>query len=148
MEEAHATVIDVEDTGWLRGDGQAMKVRLRLHVDADPAYETAGTRWIEPTKVPQPGDRITIRHDPAARDEWTIERRRDSDPLMTILQHAVNSDNAITDTPATLYDVATLHPAESAQDRIEKLKELRDSGQISEAEYTTQRDQIRDEQQL
>jgi hypothetical protein len=145
MEEAHATVIDVEDTGWLRGDGQAMKVRLSLRVESEPVYETAGTRWIEHARIPRPGDRITIRHDPANPDDWTIERRRDSDPLMTILHHAVNADNALTETPEILYDVATLHPAERPDDRIEKLRELRESGVISLAEYTFQRDQVEDE---
>jgi hypothetical protein len=127
--EAQATVLDVEDTGWSRGDGIGIEVKLTLLVEprSAPAFETTSREWVNRSSVPQNGDHIAIRYDPEHRHAWAWDGERDGGRK-----------------PKPM-DISRLHPAAAPDDRLEALQELKSVGALSEAEFATQRDQILDE---
>ena len=123
--DAEATVIAVVETGWSRDDGLGIEIALTVKIDG--GHVVTGREWVAHSKMPRPGDRIAVRHDPRDRDDWawagSVERR-------SRIHHL---------------DIARLHPAEDRDDRLSTLAELKQRGILSESEYEIQSAEVADE---
>ncbi|HVF19390.1 MAG TPA: DUF3592 domain-containing protein [Mycobacteriales bacterium] len=71
--EGTATVLSVEDTGATMSNDPMVTLHVRIEpAGGEPAFEAQRTTFVSRIRVPRPGERFPVFHDPAKPAEWAF----------------------------------------------------------------------------
>ncbi len=120
---ASATVLEISDRGTAVTHGRdsmvtdtevALKTRLRIEPEGEPAFEVEQRFRYPQLSVPSAGDRLTVRFDPDDHDDVMIDR--DALPLLsssTLDRFSTKNAGTIGDILAAAQGARQAHPGDS-----------------------------------
>jgi hypothetical protein len=148
---AVGTVLSVRDTG-ITVNTIEIRVAMNFRLDptdGSPSFEAQKTTLVSRTSIPQPGQRYPIWYDADDPNEFaygTIDSTADPavtaaarQQIISIFGDAFGADASGVGLPATAVPApAPVDPL----DRIAKLEQLRQSGALTDEEFTAQKQKL------
>ena len=71
--EASAEILEMKDTGVTINNNPYVRLKLRVHPDGQPAYETSIGELVSRIAFPSVGDTLKVRYDPAKPQDVIVE---------------------------------------------------------------------------